>query len=80
MTEPENIQGIQIGAVIFRDRLTGEHEDFSHKLYLEADAEEAKDFGVEISEDIQRLLAKKFKAYQDAAKNAEQIPRCFTCE
>lgn len=59
MTEPENIQGIQIGAVVFRDPLTGEYEKTSHKLYLETDPEEVEEFGVEISEDIQRLLTRK---------------------
>ena len=46
MTEPENIQGIQIGAVVFRDPLTGEYEKTSHKLYLETDPEEVEEFGV----------------------------------
>lgn len=66
MVKLENIQGVQIGAVVFRDPLTGEYEDISHKLYLEADAKEAQEYGIEISEDIQRLLARKYKAYRDA--------------
>ena len=68
MAKLENIQGIQIGSVVFRDPLTGEYEDTSHKLYLEAD-EEAEKYSVEVSEDIQRLLARKYKQYMDAKKH-----------
>ena len=74
MARLENIQGVQIGAVVFRDPLTGEYEDISHKLFLESDEENAKEYGVEISEDIQRLLARKYKAYQDAVKNITPAP------
>lgn len=69
MAKLENIQGVQIGAVIFRDPLTGEYENTSHKLYLEAKAEEAEKYSVEISEDIQRLLARKYKEYMDVQKS-----------
>lgn len=74
MAKLESIQGVQIGSVVFRDPLTGEYEDNSHKLYLEAGEENAKEYSVEVSEDIQRLLARKHKAYQDAVKNITPAP------
>ena len=64
----ERITGVQIGAVVFHDPLTGEYEENSHKLYLETSEEEAKEYKFEISEDIRCLLARKYKQYLDADK------------
>lgn len=69
MVKLESIKGFQIGAAVFRDPITNEYENTSYKLYMEADEQTAAQCGVEIPEDIRRLLVRKYQQYLNTLKS-----------